>query len=706
MAKPTRDTIATKFTERRKAFLESPKVRQWRAETREAYLAMAGVQWAEDELNQRNVRKKPIVTINRMAPIVRAIAGYEIQNQGEMVVQARQLRQDDKAEQADVMNDAVKYVQDQSEFAYESAQASEDSATCGVGQTVTYFDYTNPDAPFGEVVVDRIYPGLVLFDNQCRKKNFKGARWAGYVELVDGKWLDDEMDALLPDGVERPCSDKVAVDEWITFIQGFSTDDIDILYHYEWWEPEKFATLKNPVPPEMLQADDVLANILGEAEKALDGMHLTDGVLVITRDEWRILRDALKNYHEQGGADLYSNVRPSWQDRKKYYKARIARGEVLDFSESWARGDFTIQYKTAYYDEVIGCWYGVVRAMLPVARLLNTAVSDYKSYLDSVPKGGIYATPKAFLDVDSKEFRRTQANEQDVTLVSDLTQILPKQTPQVPGGVSDFINMLLQLLPAVVGLNPDFLGAIQSGNMTDELYSRQLKQAYLTLVHLFESGKSYMMRQGGLFIDCVRILAENNDGMILRRVSPGKQDEAYFALNRDSLAKQYDIVLVERNVSDDERRERFERLLKLSAQNPQFLPLAIEAYPDELEDKQSLLQLMQPPPPAQPDPLNVELMQAEARSKIAQADKATVQARREEVGILLDMKKLMQGDKTNPAATEPQLLDELTTADRLLDLRQKEMDMRHSAMDLMHKATQPPQPMNNTPQPPQEIPHE
>ena len=84
------DEILRQFNGRLEQFLESSAVQKWRTHVREVYQAMAGQQWTDQAIKNRRKANKPITTINRMAPIIRAIAGYEVLNRTEIKVTPRQ----------------------------------------------------------------------------------------------------------------------------------------------------------------------------------------------------------------------------------------------------------------------------------------------------------------------------------------------------------------------------------------------------------------------------------------------------------------------------------------------------------------------------------------------------------------------------------------------------------------------------------------
>jgi hypothetical protein len=623
-----RQEILEHFTRRRDRFVNSTSIIGWREELRECYRVISGDQWTDAALKERKQKNKPYTVFNTLSPIVRAIAGYEIMNRSKIDYYPRSTNPE-IATQLDIVSDAVAYIQDDSGFYTESSLASEDQITCGLGATESYFNYDNIEAPYGEMVEERIFPGFLMFDNEMRTRQLnRHARWCGHVEVVSREWLDDEIEDVLGEEAEEISKSGGARNyDFITFFGASSSNDnLDIIFHYQWKERQSVYRCKNPFKDvESIQDPQAKAFILNASGKMEEifGVNLEDGTFILDAKQYRQWRKDIQAMTEQTGVPLES------QGFKltafKYYRARIARDMVIDWQESWCQTGFTLVFKTGYYDEIQSCYYGVLRDTIPIIRALNEAVSDYISYLQSIPKGGMYAELTAF--PDATEAQQTRANEQNITWLNEggLNKIRQKETPQPIGGVVEFINYCQQSLFAAMGLSADFMGAVESGNMTAALYGKMMRQTRMVLAELFDSNRDYMRRKGKVFLDAVRVLVENSDGKILPRVSGGKDVNMYLAA--EDIKQEYDIIVEERPMTDEERQERFNNMIELyaKAQNPALLMLAIEDAPLEEEQKQRALQALNPPPPPT-DPVNTELLSSQSQLNSAQAAKLAAEA--------------------------------------------------------------------------------
>lgn len=629
--------ILQQFYERLSRFVQSSSITQWRNEMKAYYRAIASDQWNVADYDQRIAEKKPCTTFNNTSSLIRCISGYEIVNRSKIDYYAR-LPSVKNNNQVDMIGDVVQYIQDDSGFFSESSYATEDVLVCGLGATVTEFDYFNPNAAYGEVEEKRIFAGFLMYDNQTRGRNLnRDARWAGYIQPVASDWLDDLLEEKKGQTYDYAGSFGVTASELISFWDSYTlVDNIDIIYNYEWREPEKIWRCKNPFTPEMLNdprplegTNTTMGQFIAIAAARLDeelGADLMKGVWQFDRKQYKEYRNALSGITEVTGIPLESQGQAG--ERNKYYQARIARGCVIDWQESWCQSGFTITYKTGYFDERRNCFYGVMRDMLPIQQALNEAVSNYVTYLQAVPMGGQEIEIDAVENI--KDYIKTRANAKEVTvyLPGGLGKSRPKQTPQPIGGLTEFILFCKEQLAACVGLTADFIGSVESGNMSALLYGKIVRQSRLVLAPIMDSNTNYLRSKGAVYLDASKVLIENSNGMILRRMSGGKSEQDYESISTDALNGEYDIVVTDRPMTDDERQERFNAMIELygRAQNPALLVLAIEDAPLDEEQKQRALQAMQPPPPPPPSETDIAMVQSQIAMQQAQAESLAASA--------------------------------------------------------------------------------
>lgn len=667
------EEIQSEFRERYGAFINSSRVSLWRRRSSICMKLVHGDQWEAKLVNERKRNQKPSITYNITAPIIRAIVGYGVLNEHEITVQPRDFSGDaDKAksDSIDKMQFALDYVQDDSGFPDISSLATEDVLVTGVGATRTYISMDCEDAPYGQVGIDRLCPLLLLFDSAACKQNMQDGDWIGCAEPVNRKWLDRELEEL-----RMPSSGGGFVaDAFLADFGGVGkSDDIDFLYHYEWREREKIYYVENTFDdPAWAATPEAISMLAGALQE--HGLTPEAPFFKFEAPDYRKFRAALRNIVDAGALPELPELETSTSKQYRYYRATMARGMVLDASRSFTKGGFSIEVKTGYYDDILGVFYGPVWSMVQPQQAFNETVSDYLSYIRSIPKGGVFIEEGAVGGTASqKAFLETHANEADVTLLKDggLAKMQPKIAAPVPAGVSEFMNFNQQILFAVIGISPDFLGAVQSKEMTSSLFRRIVRQTTMVLSHLFKSERGYMQRQGGIFIDAVRRLTRNASAIPMRDT---KNSGNYETVTGEDFSKEYDVVITPRPLSEDEKQERFEKLMELAGilagkQNPvDITPLALQYAPLESDDKDRVLQLMQPPPAPQPDPMNEALLESQVRVNIANAENIAADAEAKRVN-------------TAKAALEMQLMPPETAANIMAKEAQAALD-RSRAMGI------------------------
>ena len=144
---------------------------KWRKEAREDFEFVAGDQWsAEDERFLKDA-ERPIITFNRIAPVIDGIVGTELNNRQE----ARYLpRTNDDGTIAENYTEVARWVMDQSDAEDEETIAFHDAAVCGMGWTETWVDFESD--PDGRITVDRFSPLEGYWDRTSTQQNLKDAK--------------------------------------------------------------------------------------------------------------------------------------------------------------------------------------------------------------------------------------------------------------------------------------------------------------------------------------------------------------------------------------------------------------------------------------------------------------------------------------------------------------------------------------------------
>lgn len=633
----TDDEILADFNKRSMQHIQSVKA-LWRdIEVRRSYSMYEGLQYSAEQAASMEADGIKPITINKEAPIIDAISGFEIQNRTEAQYIPR-LPKETSEGFTDIVQNTNKYIEQEAQADNERSQAFKDMLKCGVGAVNTTISYDqNPD---GEVQKTRYFPWLLMWDVAARRKNLVDRNWNAIAKVVDIETLAEEVNNALrlksdeAGGGEdtyrpyNPAGLSMSIDsEFLYLYQDNARGGVQlgVIYEYEWREKEPFYRVQNPfrlfADPNDPTNQPIMAWI--EQDEKKYNINIDDSVFNMEPATYR----AFKKECDKFGIILKAEV----QKKYKYYRAIIGGGYVLSKGENFSQTGFALQFMTGKFSEIDQIFYGILRAMNDAQVSLNTIFSDYVTYLRTTPKGGVNIESDAVEDIEG--FIATYSKARDVTVFKPGAlsngKVMPKQPPAAGTAMVEAITTFDQYLYTVAGIDQSFMGMTESKDMTGVLYAQKIRQTLTTLAEFFDAKKFFIANEAKLNIDCIRILAENNPGRLIRDVT-GASTAPYFPLLADGIAAEYDVVINEVPQTPSERQETFAKLLEmaglLAQKGVDILPLAVKFAPLSGEEKQEVEKAMQPPPPPQPDPINQGLLVAETNYKNAMAQKASVEA--------------------------------------------------------------------------------
>lgn len=568
---------------------------------------------------QKQDPKKRSSNIALLPAIIRAVAGSEVMQ--ERHIDIVPIDNPSYKKDADIMDKAVEYAQYSSGWKPAWDIAKRDAAICGLGATTTFLDMTETDAMSGKPECRRIHPLFLFYDNSgCGQELNKTANWCGYADPMKIKDLQAYAEEKLGDDIEGAEGDSYMAQ----FLYGMMIhmDKINLLYHFFWKENETVKDVENP-----METDPDLQQTLSSNDVALEFMarwaedarvNISAPYWTLTTEQYSDLEKTLEAIQNIAGGEFKLNS--SARFIKCFYRAEFAFGKLLTWSRSYSQHEYPINFVTGYYDTSLNIFYGFARPLSFVQDALNIVFDDLLEYShDSVTGGKVWI--KGVGD-DLKALKASKANEDDITPIPENAEITPKALASSPQTLLATAQLLIDMMPKAIGVGQEFLGIITSGDMTDSLYGKVVRQSFAVLQDFANSSSGYSRRQGNIFIDLMGSIAEVENGRILPILSPGYQKEDYFALTRQNIARQYVIRVMERPVTDDERMENMRILIQLSPNMQQaginILPAIIENMRISEDMREKLMQ-MASPPPQQPDRNAVAQVQANTRLINAQA---------------------------------------------------------------------------------------
>lgn len=640
---------------------------RWRQfELRENNAVFEGNAWSADGIARQNANSMPTIGINSTAPVIEAICGFEIQNRLDINYIPRLATPQDNG-YSDIMNDATAYIQENSHAYVHYSHAFKNMLICGVGATDTTLCYDNN--PDGEVKVESVFPGFIFWDPAARAKNIMDAEFIIRTKVVSKETIQQMYGKGYMDDVYDEDMDARLL-EYFNAVA--AVESLSVIYEYQWRVKKPIYRVSNPLwglpSPHLIQTPEGLEmqEIIQQMGNLYNFDPMSDPLFTVEKE--KDVRE-IKQYFNNFGIEVSS----SKQHQYKYYRSLVTNGKVISKAENYSQKGFSIKFMTGNFSELNQLYYGVLRNCKDPQRMLNQAVSDYVGFLQTIPKGGVDIEADAVDDLQGFLETYTKARQVTVFNPGGLLKSRPKAAPPIPQGLLEMVQYADQQIMRVCGVTPELMGMMQSKEMNTSFYKQQIKQGLTTLSTYFDAKESYMKSQAELYIDCVRIMAENAPGRLINNIT-GKANEQYLPLTLSRIANEYDIIVEETPYSPDENQETFMKILdmqsQLSTQGQQvnLMPLAMQYAPFPEQVKEQIMQAMQPPPPPPPDPINQEILLSEIRYKDAQSEKMKAEAQKIQLDSLLKQNEIQfSADKeaTDIEYTEAKTLAELNRAQKL-----------------------------------------
>jgi hypothetical protein len=580
---------------------------KWREAAAEDYDFFAGEQWSEQERSVLREQMRPIISFNRVAPVISAVSGTEITNRQEI----RYIpREQGDAMPNEIASNAAKWFRDQCDAEDEESDAFLDTLIQGMGWTETRLDFEIEEE--GAPIIDRVDPFEMYWDSASRKRNIVDSRRLWRVKRlpreealalvpgieeddVDASWanVDDARNNSNETRQEQRFYRPTARDG-AGPVDG--TEDLVTFVEVQWWERETVHVVADPA---------------------------TNQTQMLSTEELETVNKRMK---ELGSPAL----KAATQTRRKYYRAYVGKSVLLK-EESPFGNHFSWNCITGYRDRNTGLFYGLVKQMKDPQRWANKWLSQTLHILNTSAKGGAMVEKGAFADEREAEKNWAKAEKFVYVEKGALTgqggpKILPKpNTAGLPPQYTQLMEFAVQSIRDVSGVNLELLGQ-KDAEQAGVLEAQRKKQAMAVLAAMFDSLRRYRKNQGRLLLFIIQNYL--SDGRLIRVV--GDNGAKYVPLIRDQSFSKYDVVVDDAPTSPQQKEMTWAILMQVmpllkDQMSPQMQALLFEQspLPESFIEKFKELVAQQM---AQSAPAQQEAREIQKRGEIAKVEETQTKA--------------------------------------------------------------------------------
>jgi len=508
------------------------KVAEWRKGAREDYQFYSNDQWSEADMNVLREQNRPAMVFNRIAPLVNAVVGSEINNRREVQYVPREVGD---AQANEILTSAGEWFRDQTGAEDEESDAFEDAVICGMGWTDTRLDFE--EEPDGTPKVTRMDPLRMAWDCAAVKPNLEDAQRLWYVDEKPYSIVKEMFPGVAPELLHAGWAttltndqtephDQDEADKYTgtqnEYAQGYSRK-MCTLVECRWFERVPY--WRGP------SIDQTTGSPTGEMRE-------------YSEEQVKLIKSRMPHF-------------PAVRQYKKVVKRAFIGAEVLAEPDQplVPPGMFGWECITGYRHKIKGLFYGVVMTTKDPQRWSNKYFSQVMYLLNSQAKGGIMAERGAF--DDDRQAEESWAKSDAITYVKSGAlsgqnpRVIPKPAAQFPAGFFTLFQESKEAISQVTGLSPEFVGTREVDQAGVLEYQRRQSSLNL-LASLFNSLRRYRKRQGKTML----FLIQNylSDGRLIRIVGDNRKE--YVPLTREnSASSQYDIIVDDAPTSPNEKEK-------------------------------------------------------------------------------------------------------------------------------------------------------
>lgn len=502
---------------------------------------------------------------NIIAPLINGVCGSAINNQRDVAYRPNSAMPSDLAANAsEIMQKTTSWIRRISRAAVAEQRAFRDAITSGIGYVETSIDYEAHEA--GEFIIESVPPEQIIYDANACRLNLSDAQHFFKVTRVP-LWV---LEQQFPD---TPLEDLSA--QWARDVYNDTGGDDG---GASWFSNGVNEKARGELPLQLLNLGDNALKFARTGEAAYGynvcafwKENLTFYVSKLSGK--RILEDdylflstlSQEDFPEESAWGKWEDWRP--QNVEKTYKRVTlkaflgARGILGNITAPLCReGDFPILPISCYRDDYGKRYYGIAESTLDAQKLYNKLASQALYSLDNSATGGYFIGRNAFTSQQSiSDFNTTVTDPGAVTLVDDISQIVPKTSSPPPETLFTLREQAEADIYNVTGISKEYLG--QADRDQPNVLEVTRRQSTLNiLADPFNALHVYMESIGRVLLWWVQnCIAE---GVIINVSSC----HHFQFTKQDWLKANFDIVIDDQPAGIDEKNENWQIIKDVMAQ--------------------------------------------------------------------------------------------------------------------------------------------
>lgn len=431
----------------------------WRKEAHECFDFVEGKQWSEGDVEKLKKMGRPVVTINKIRPMINMLSGYQRNNRNDIDFLPRT---NDDAQLCEVRKAMTKYVMDRSNYEICESATFEKGCISGLGWVEVGYEYDEEIDGEGEAFVKDVSPFDIYIDPESRKREFEDSKY-----IIRAKWIDkDKLCEVYPEYKDIILAkideyDKNEQEEYNTRLY-YQRDKKKIRLCECWYKVR------------------VMRNIY----------YLANGTtLELTNDDEQQMSLEEMMYLQQNVIGKTTGFKTQVRVCAFFDDVKLE-----DMESPYEHGEFPFVPFVVYRNDENKMPQGIVTAAKDPQRELNKRRSEF---IDIVSKsshsGWIYE--KEAMDSNQKHNFSHNASKAGALLevknLNKMREILPPNPPlSLVQAIQDSANDMKE----VTGINEAMLGTDINSSASGRSIELQQKQAITNLIPLFDALRS--MKKG------------------------------------------------------------------------------------------------------------------------------------------------------------------------------------------------------------------